>query len=319
MGQNRTAKTRLLRRQFAGIAISLVFAAGLLPKTPLLAAFARPCVTPTPVHPVPVHNQPSVAPPPVLIAQAPAAAENRVEKPPVQSNASSVSDRARELARLARTQIDDKDFGAAIATYQTLVGELSDARAKGEVWALIGEAFRYAGDLANSLKAMEQAVALLPSNAQIQTNLGLLYEWRNDKIHARQCYERALAIDGNNPLALNNLAYLLTETGGDLDLALAYARTAKNKMPTYMEISDTIGWIYLKKNMIGDAVTEFRIVTEAAPKNPVFHYHYAIALNKQGNQKDAAKECQAAINNNPEDALKEQIKAECAGPLPEKK
>ncbi len=230
-----------------------------------------------------------------------------------------VTDRQKQLAVQAQSQLVNKDFGLAIETYNSLLAEVSDPRAKGEVLALIGEAYRYGGDLVNSLRYMEKAVVLLPNNSKVQSNLGLLYESQNDKVHARQAYEKALSIDSNNPLVLNNLAYLLTGDGGDLDLALSYARSAKEKLPEFVEISDTIGWIYLKKNLLTDAAYEFQLAASKAPGNAEYRYHFAMALNRQGKLKEATRECQAAMDDNPAETLKAQIISECAGQLSEKK
>jgi hypothetical protein len=36
-----------------------------------------------------------------------------------------------------------------------------------------------------------------------------------------------------------------------------------------------------------------------APQNPIFHYHYAMALNQKGDRDSARKECQAALADKP--------------------
>ena len=86
-------------------------------------------------------------------------------------------------------------------------------------------------------------------------------------------------------------------------------------MPTFNEVIDTLGWIYLKKNMTADAVTQFRTVTQAAPKGPEYHYHYAMALNKQGNRSDATIECQAALDLQPKPDLKEKNRSRSCAPV----
>ncbi len=66
-------------------------------------------------------------------------------------------------------------------------------------------------------------------------------------------------------MALNNLAFLMAETGGDLDDALTKAQRAKQLLPSLYEISDTLGWIYLKKNLADKAIDIFKdLVAKAA-------------------------------------------------------
>ncbi len=50
----------------------------------------------------------------------------------------------------------------------------------------------------------------------------------------------------------------MAETGGNLDEALTLATRAKQKLPSLAEVSDTIGWIYLKKNLYNNAVEIFK-------------------------------------------------------------
>jgi Flp pilus assembly protein TadD len=221
-------------------------------------------------------------------------------------------------ARVGDAQMAAKEYDAAIVTYLSLIPQVSD-RGKGDLWAHVGEAYRFKGDYVNSIDAFEKAFALIPDDARVSSNLGVLYDAQNDKVHARQFYEKAIAINPGNPLILNNLAFLLAESGVDLDLALTYARTAQAKAPTSTEIDDTIGWIDLKKNMIPGAVAEFRKITQTAPNSPVYHYHYAMALKQQGNLADAAKECQAALNHKPDKQLEIKINLDCIGTLPETK
>ena len=112
---------------------------------------------------------------------------------------------------------------------------------------------------------------------------------------ARTYYEKALKIDQNNPLALNNLAYLITETNGDLNQAMTYATEAKQRLPNFLEVSDTIGWIYLKKNIPDSAIDEFKRLVTQAPLNPIYHYHYAMALQQKGDTVGAKAQCEVAL------------------------
>ena len=74
-------------------------------------------------------------------------------------------------------------------------------------------------------------------------------------------YRDAMKIDPNNAMVLNNLAYLMTQTGGNLDEALTLAQRAKQQLPNLTEVSDTIGWIYMKKNLNDSAIEIFRDLT----------------------------------------------------------
>jgi Flp pilus assembly protein TadD len=136
----------------------------------------------------------------------------------------------------------------------------------------------------------------------------MLYEETGRKDLAKQYYERTLKLDSSDPLALNNLAYLLAENNGDLNEALSYAQRAKQRLPTFTEITDTLGWIYYKKNLTDNAIDSFRALVVQAPANPIYHLHYAMALNQKGDRESARKECQAALADKPTKAQEDQIR-----------
>ena len=51
-------------------------------------------------------------------------------------------------------------------------------------------------------------------------------------------------------MAANNLAFLYADEGGNLDLALQLAQTAKQHLPNSAEVDDTLGWVYYKKGCL---------------------------------------------------------------------
>lgn len=272
--KTRNTRVHLTKTRLATIAIVLLAVTGLLAQTPLLIAIGAPAK---------------------LLAQLQPAPEFHPDPAP-----SELMPFGQELAE-AHSQLQSRHFDQAIAIYEHLLTETTDLSVKTTLWTSLAEACRYKGDFKTSIAILEEAFEQLPNNASIAANLGILYESQKDNIHARQYYERSLAINPDNPLVLNNLAYLVTETGGDLDQALAYARSAQQKLPDFAEVNDTIGWIYLKKNLISDALGVFKILVDNAPNNPEFRYHYALALYKDGNDVDALTQCKTALTYMPKE------------------
>ena len=64
---------------------------------------------------------------------------------------------------------------------------------------------------------------------------------------AKTRYERALAIDPNAAVAANNLAGSYSDSGGNLDVALQFAKTAKQVCPNQPAVNDTLGWISTRR------------------------------------------------------------------------
>jgi Flp pilus assembly protein TadD len=90
-----------------------------------------------------------------------------------------------------------------------------------------------------------------------------------------------------DPVAANNLAWLLSESGGNIDEALKWAQVSKEKAPGDPAVTDTLGWIYMKKNNPSLAIAEFREATSKAPKNPLYLYHLGFAQYKAGDTRQA--------------------------------
>jgi beta-lactamase regulating signal transducer with metallopeptidase domain/Tfp pilus assembly protein PilF len=292
----RTAQVSLLKGRCALIAVGLIGAASLLAKTPLLFAFS------TPRAPVLFDPPMLTQPAPPLLAQA---TQPQLQAPPTpQASAPFIEQR-----NIGTKQLQDRQFDEAIATFTRLIPDATDKRTKGDLYARLGEACASKGDFPAAINAMEQAVALLPANTAAITRLALLYDSQGDLVQARRNYQRAIALDSNNPLALNNLAYLLAETNGDLNMALTYARNAQRQLPNFAEVNDTIGWIYLKMGLVSDAAGAFKILTEAMPTNPVYRYHYALALFQQGDRPGAFLQCKTAEVSRPTPELEKQIRA----------
>ena len=65
------------------------------------------------------------------------------------------------------------------------------------------------------------------------------------------------------------------------------AQRARQGMPNSPDIMDTLGWIYLKKNLSDDAVRTFRELIVADPNRAAYHYHYGMALLQKGDKPSA--------------------------------
>lgn len=97
-------------------------------------------------------------------------------------------------------------------------------------------------------------------------------------------YEKVLSVDGNNLVALNNMAYLLASSLDRADDAIAYAQRAKEVAPSEPAVDDTLGWAYYNKGLFGEAVKYFQAAANASP-DPAIQYHLGLAYLKQGDHR----------------------------------
>lgn len=127
------------------------------------------------------------------------------------------------------------------------------------------------------------------------TMIGLIHQMQDRIVPARAAFERAVGLDPNTPVAANNLAWIYAEHGGNLDVALQLAQAAKAALPRNGEIADTLGWVYLKKELWPLATATLQDAVAADPSNPTFYYHLGLAYQRAGNAADAKRMLTAAL------------------------
>jgi predicted Zn-dependent protease len=148
-----------------------------------------------------------------------------------------------------------------------------------------------------ALASFEQAGKMDSTNVSAFLNQGMALEAMNRKKEAEGLYNKVLSMDSGNAVALNNLAFLSAETGGDLDQAQSLAERAKKQEPNSPAVSDTLGYVYYQKNLNAAAIQVFKQVVQDEPSNPTFRLHLAMALLKQGDKQGAREEAQKALKN----------------------
>lgn len=163
----------------------------------------------------------------------------------------------------------------------------------------LAEVYKRMGDDANAIKYFKQAGTLLPNDPLAPLNLAMIYDRMGKPTESKPIYEQVVKLDPGNVLALNNLAMIMADQGSDLDLALSYAERAKQKMPTNMDISDTLGLIYIKKNLADQAINIFADIVKKDPNRYIYHYHLAMAFYQKGDKMNAKKAAQTALTKTP--------------------
>ncbi|HWF03366.1 MAG TPA: tetratricopeptide repeat protein [Candidatus Angelobacter sp.] len=165
------------------------------------------------------------------------------------------------------------------------------------VWLRLGVTQRELEQYEPALASFEQATYANPKNTEAFLNQALLYDFLGRKKEASAAYNSVLALDSENALALNNLAFLNADTGANLDQALTFAQRAQKKAPNSPDVSDTLGYVYYRKDLNGEALRIFRQIVSEDPKNATFRLHLAMALLKEGDKQGARDEAQKALAN----------------------
>ncbi len=168
-----------------------------------------------------------------------------------------------------------------------------------DVQVRIGALERKQGKYPEALRAFERARELAPNNRGLDAIIANVQELSGDKAGAIANYRKALAKSPDDPTVLNNLAFLLAETGGDTKEALQMISTALRKAPEVPQLRDTLAWIHLKRNNTSEALPILESLTRTHPENPTFRYHYAVALIRSGDRAGARLQAQTALSEKP--------------------
>jgi tetratricopeptide (TPR) repeat protein len=149
------------------------------------------------------------------------------------------------------------------------------------------------------VKTYESALSQNPDSARLHLTVGSLYELRQDVPKAIEHYENAVRLDPELAVAKNNLAYLIAETGGNLDRALDLAKEAKELLPDNPNAADTLGWVLYKKESHDAAIGYLREAVRSMepddPQLPIVRHHLALAYEAAGDLKSAREVVDEAI------------------------
>lgn len=126
-----------------------------------------------------------------------------------------------------------------------------------------------------------------PNDARADSILGALEEAQGNTQSATDYYKKALAIQPDQPVAANNLAYLMMESGQEIDVALSLAQIAHRGMPNSPNTADTLAWAYYYKGTYASARDLLESALKISPDNASIQYHLGMTYSKLGDKADA--------------------------------
>jgi tetratricopeptide (TPR) repeat protein len=218
--------------------------------------------------------------------------------------------KARLDARLARMPGDSGTLLLAGRTY-AVIGDVNAAEAAMKkslqadpdnlnAYQALGSLYMEGQRLPEAQHEFEALAARQHSPVTALTMVGIIQQAQKQIDAARVTFEKALQYDPNAAVAANNLACIYVDQGRNLDLALQLARTAKARLPNMPEVSDTLGWIYYQKGLLGLSITELKDTVKRDPSTALFQYHLGLAYAKNGNRVEARKALETALRLQPD-------------------
>ncbi len=147
-----------------------------------------------------------------------------------------------------------------------------------------------------AINAYRSGLKIIPKNTQLNMLLASVYEMEKDYDNAVEIYQVVIDEQPTVDIAANNLVSILLDHYPEkesLERAVNLSERFKgSKQPYYL---DTYGWSLFKNGSIDKAVEVLQQVVIKAPKVPVFKYHLGAALNESGDNGEAIKLLEDAI------------------------
>ena len=155
------------------------------------------------------------------------------------------------------------------------------------------------GRPADAVKTLEELLERSPRNLAAWQMLGIIQDTAGNADKAIAAYRKAVEFYPENFVALNNLAYLLSQKDGTLEEALTFAQRAKEFAPDSPEVDDTLGWIYYQRGVYATAAVHLKSAASGNPGNALTQYHLAMAQAKTGDVSGARRTYENALKLEP--------------------
>jgi tetratricopeptide (TPR) repeat protein len=169
------------------------------------------------------------------------------------------------------------------------------------------------GSLDEAISSYQRALVANPGDIRIYIAMAGLFEKRDQWQSAEDMYKKALQIQPNNPLAANNLAYLMLDHGGDVNVALSLAQTGRRGLPNLPASADTLGWAYYHQGAYDSAIDALQQAVNGDPKNATYHYHLGMSYEKVSNFAQAKKQLEWTLQLSPDFSQAAEIRGLLSG------
>ena len=167
--------------------------------------------------------------------------------------------------------------------------------------ALVGlsQAQSAQGKLDDAIASLQAAKKLAPALHVVPLHLGMIYQQAKRWSEAYAAYNEAIKLNGELPIAYNNLAWMAVERRERLPEAVQWAQKAVDLAPKNADFVDTLAWAKRAQGDLKGAVVLLESITEAQQASPFALYHLGIARSEAGQQKEALTAFRRVMTTNP--------------------
>ncbi len=165
-------------------------------------------------------------------------------------------------------------------------------------YLLLAQLYDQAGQNQKALRQLQIALAKDPNDVAAIMLQGTIYNSLEDYTDARDAYEKLIAMNPDNAMALNNLACIYADHFSQLDKAYPLANRAREFAPSDPFIADTLGWILYRRGEYTPALVALRESAAKLASIPEVQFHLGMACYMAGYPSDAAAAFRHALQLN---------------------
>ncbi|MEH0019227.1 MAG: tetratricopeptide repeat protein [Desulfobacter sp.] len=148
-----------------------------------------------------------------------------------------------------------------------------------------------------AITLLQKALKDIPDNTTLLFKLGAIQDKAGLRQDCINTMKALIRIDPDHASALNYLGYTYAEMGIHLDQALEFVTRALALKPGDGYITDSLGWVYYKKEMYDKAVFYLEKAAEISKFETIIADHLGDAYVKAGQYANALKAYQQALAN----------------------
>jgi Flp pilus assembly protein TadD len=183
-------------------------------------------------------------------------------------------------AHLARASRENGELDSSVREYRRAFG---DAPGDSQVGYELALALRASGRLEEATMVLAVVLRSDASRPEAHNALGIIHSLQGHADPARQEFERALAIDPDDAVVLNNLGNSLRDLERLEPAASAYRR-AIARAPNYAEPLNGLGSVLVAQGRPAEALPLFERALALAPDRHEVRLNRAVALELSGDR-----------------------------------
>jgi tetratricopeptide (TPR) repeat protein len=178
-----------------------------------------------------------------------------------------------------------------------------------EFYLYLGSFYEELDRFEDALTALHNGLEIDNNNARLHFRTGVIYDKMGLKQDSIEAMKAVVRIDPEDAEALNYLGYTYADLGIQLEEAEQLIQSALKIKPDDGYITDSLGWVYFKRQEYGEALKWLNKAAELVPDDPVILEHLGDVHAKMNNKEKAIHYYQRSLEQDPKDpqAIKKKL------------